>query len=441
MKLAVAVINLFFSLLIITGSLYWRIPALSALRNSLFSALLILSALVLVTSALVMFKTAKDRVITRNLASAPLLASLLALFLTLGAQINFQLVKARVMAAPAKPLETLGRHVIVGYRDPVLVKDLISKGAVGGVFITARNVKGKSVSEIKGVLDSFQAIHPHRDNVPIWKATDQEGGVVSRLSPPLPHQGPLSEVIENRGNFKAVRKAVEEYAGIQAKGLQKAGINLNLAPVVDLNHDIINPRDNYTKIYKRAISSDPAIVTKVARLYCKEMKRHGILCALKHFPGLGRVYKDTHKEPAVLESHIGELKKSDLAPFKRLMDNGAGLVMLSHVVWTTVDPNNPVSASSKVVEGLIRRQWNYNGLLITDNLTMNGFYAKTGDIGAGAVKSLNAGVDLLLISYDPDQYYYIMDALLKAFESGRLNRSKLESSSKRLTDALRGVTR
>jgi len=260
--------------------------------------------------------------------------------------------------------------------------------------------------------------------------TDQEGGSVSRMSPPLDMQPALSSVFRN---FLPRRqeKMVRAYARKQAQGVRALGLNMNLSPVVDLNHGIVNSADRYTRIYKRAISADPATVTRVAGWYCDELAKQGVHCTLKHFPGLGRVMDDTHLMSASLDAPPKELQKDDWRPFRQLMRRGYP-VMLSHVRLSQVDGELPVSVSDKVVRGLLREQWQYDGLLITDDFSMSAIDNLPGGTGGAAVKALNAGVDLILVSYKPELYYPVMDALLKAARDGRLNRERLAASAQRI---------
>src|SRR5262245_64976507 len=128
----------------------------------------------------------------------------------------------------------------------------------------------------------------HRQGVPeLLVTTDQEGGVVSRLSPPLARTPPLSEIVARHPASADRHAAVRDYAAAQARDLADLGVNVNLAPVVDLDHGIVNPSDWLTRISTRAISADPQMVTEVAVDYCSQLSHHGVRCTLKHFPELG----------------------------------------------------------------------------------------------------------------------------------------------------------
>lgn len=218
------------------------------------------------------------------------------------------------------------------------------------------------------------------------------------------------------------------------------GVNLNCSPVADLNYQVVNPDDWFTRIYRRAIASDPAVVAQVARWYCIALEKAGVRCTLKHFPGLGRVYEDTHKGQANLTASVSELTNSDWIPFRALMRETNAFLMLGHVRLTSVDSENPVSVSQAVIGGLIRGDWNYDGVLITDDLNMEAIYCGRGGIDNASIKALNAGIDLILISYDPDQCYRVMYALLKADRQGKLATAALRRSDRRLERALADIS-
>ena len=208
-------------------------------------------------------------------------------------------------------------------------------------------------------------------------------------------------------------------------------------PVVDLNHRTVNPGDRLTRIHERAISADPQIVTDVAGRYCAALWQHGVHCTLKHFPGLGRVFEDTHMESADLATSVSELAAADWIPFRALMPDANRFTMLGHARLTTVDGKRPVSFSPAVVAGMIRGAWHHDGILITDDFCMGAVTGSPEGIGGAGVAALNAGVDLILVSYDPDQYYPVVHALLRADRDGRLRPQVLRQSEERLNRVAR----
>jgi beta-N-acetylhexosaminidase len=121
------------------------------------------------------------------------------------------------------------------------------------------------------------------------------------------------------------------------------------------------------------------------------------------------------------------------------MSQSGAFTMLGHVRLTAIDGNRPVSMSAPVIAGLLRGKWKHDGVLITDNFSMLAVYRSSAGIDNGSIEALNAGVDLILISYDPDQYYRVMYALLKADRQGSLDREALRRSDQRLAHAIRSM--
>ena len=158
-------------------------------------------------------------------------------------------------------------------------------------------------------------------------------------------------------------------------------------------------------------------------------------CTLKHFPGLGRVFDDTHMVTAELDATSDALEATDWLPFRQLMSSDAAFTMLSHARLTAIDRDRPASFSHAVVKGLLRDGWKHDGILVTDDFSMGAVTLSREGAAGGAVEALNAGVDLILVSYDPDQYFYVMYALLQADRDGRLRGDMLERSQTRLRRA------
>jgi beta-N-acetylhexosaminidase len=417
----------------------WRSPLLAGLRPAALAALIAGSLLLIAIDAWII-RTTPQNPIRRALSVAVILSAGAALTATVALEARFQWVRARVLAADAAQLERLGRHFVVGYRDTAELGQLIERRAIGGVFMGARNVEGLSADAVREQIQSWQDTRRRQGLPPLLIATDQEGGAVSRMSPPLPRQPPISSVVEHRADEGARITAAHDYGLAQGRALASLGINLNFAPVVDLNKNVVNPNDRYTRIRERAISGDPAVVTEVARHYCRGLAEAGVQCTLKHFPGLGGVFEDTHLEAGHLRLPRDELERSDWVPFRALMGSGAlgagTFTMLSHAKLAALDADHPVSFSPAVVSGLLREAWGYEGVLITDDFSMGAAYASREGIAAASVAALNCGVDLILIAYDPAQYFAMMDAVLAAARDGSLRPDALGSSTRRLADTV-----
>ena len=151
----------------------------------------------------------------------------------------------------------------------------------------------------------------------------------------------------------------EAFGRIHGQELSALGVNLNLAPVLDLRPESKRNRFDFnTLIGYRAISDDPATVADVAKSYVHGLEASGVGAAVKHFPGLGRVRADTHHFSAGLDTPLAELEASDWRPFRDVLDGSRAQLMIGHVTLSAVDPDHAASHSRLVVDGIVRRKWN-----------------------------------------------------------------------------------
>lgn len=342
------------------------------------------------------------------------------------------LSRAEVLAKDPEVLERIGRHLVIGYHSFATVKALVERRAIAGIFITDHNVSRRKIADVRADIDALQAIRAQQGLPPLIVAADQEGGAVSRLSPPLARQPGLSRVIAGRKPGDDLQTLVTDYARKQAGDLQRIGVNLNFSPVVDLKIDPRRRSDGETQLRYRALSSDVATVGDVAGWYCDALLVEGIHCTIKHFPGLGRVALDTHRHAGEIKATAAELSVTDWVPFRRLMGRPNVVTMLAHVRLTAIDPGEPASLNRRIIDGLIRKEWNYDGLLITDDLSMGAVTRSKDGVGKAAVKALNAGADLLLVSFSDRYLDAIMTALIEADLNGGLDAKALTASLERL---------
>jgi len=224
-----------------------------------------------------------------------------------------------------------------------------------------------------------------RDDVPVL--IDQEGGRVSRLQPPHWPQHPparlFGEMYEKDAEWG--NEATQLYARIVAHELVQLGIQVNCAPVLDLFIEGAS-----SAIGDRAISRKPAVVAALARVWAETFLLNGVLPVIKHFPGHGRVKTDPHHLLPVIDASIAELESDDFVPFDLLKDLPIG--MNSHAVFTAIDDKNPASLSPNIYE-LIRNQLGFDGLLLSDDITMKALQGTPAEI---ATSVLQAGADIIL---------------------------------------------
>ena len=286
---------------------------------------------------------------------------------------------------------------------------LAEKRAIAGVFLTSRDFpEGITIRDIRKVVDQLQAVRKRAGLPALWIATDQEGGPVEKLSPPLPRQPALAKQIAGLDREGIILR-VRQYADEQGAFLADAGINMNFAPVVDLmpQHKP-GALDIHSRIATRAFSADPEIVTLVAQTYVTTMENHGIKSILKHFPGLGSVPEDTHHFAASMDVPTHHLESRDWVPFREITAVTSAGIMLGHVKLTAIDPANPASCSRLIIQDLLHKHWGCTGLLVTDDFSMTPIFHGKGGISVAAEKSIDAGVDVILLSYDAEAAYDLL---------------------------------
>lgn len=341
----------------------------------------------------------------------------------------FHLRKYAVLHAEGKRVQELGRHFIVGYSSFDDIAPLAAKGLIGGVYVTRHNIEGRA-DALRSEIASLQAMRSAAGLPPLIVAVDQEGGIVSHMSPPLtslPALATLAALPTAERSAKA-----EEFGRIHGRELASLGINLNFAPVVDLlRSEAPNPLDFNSHISRRAISGDPEVVTAIAAAYARGLESQGVEATVKHFPGLGRIREDTHHFRADLNTPVAELDASDWLPFRRVLAGSSAYLMVGHVAVTAIDSERAASHSKRVINDLIRNQWGYQGIITTDDLVMGPVYEY--GVCASVVEALNAGVDLLLVAYDGLQFYRMYSCALDASTAGRLDETMLKNSLARLS--------
>ena len=243
----------------------WRTPLMTTWRPIALVALLAVPLIIVAIDIWTLRRMWSRSTLLRLLSGVSLVLAICTFGVTATIELRFQHMRRAVLAADPQLLEKLGAHVVVGYRKPSELHALLERRAIAGVFLSALNVERKTPDEIRDTIAGLQDIRRAQNLAPLWIATDQEGGPVSRMSPPLARMPPLAEIVAIHRDPAERRLAVRQYAARQGRELASLGVNLNFAPVVDLNHGVVNPEDKTSRISTRAISNDPAVVTDGGR--------------------------------------------------------------------------------------------------------------------------------------------------------------------------------
>ncbi|MEZ7129373.1 beta-N-acetylhexosaminidase [Nonomuraea sp. AD125B] len=299
------------------------------------------------------------------------------------------------------------------YGAPTPAK-VIARYHLGGVILFPHNVKG--VSQVVGLTNGLQRASKE---VPLLIGTDQENGLVSRMSA-LMTDFPGASVIGATGDPAWARKV----AAATGAELRALGVNLDFAPVADVNIDPRNP-----VIGSRAFGKDPQRVAKMVAASVKGFADADVAATAKHFPGHGDTSVDSHTGLPVIKHTRAEWERIDAPPFKAAIGAGVDAVMSAHIVFPKLDPSgDPATLSKPILTGLLRQKLGYDGVISTDALNMAGVRQKYND-GEIAVRAVLAGADLLLMPNDLPKAY---DAVLAAVKSGRISERRLDQSVTRL---------
>jgi beta-N-acetylhexosaminidase len=251
---------------------------------------------------------------------------------------------------------------------------------------------------------------------------DQEGGSVVRATF-LP-QPPAAMALGAWGD----EAMTEEVGAAVSRGIRSLGFNWNFAPVLDVNNNPANP-----VIAERSFSEDPKEVARLARAWMRGALREGVACCVKHFPGHGDTHVDSHRDLPVVDKPLSQLQSLEFLPFAELKDE-APAMMTAHIVYPQLDPEHPATLSKKVLGDILRDQWKYDGVVITDSLVMKAIHDRYGHDQA-AVMTLRAGADMAMALGTQEEQLAAVRAIAEALAKGTLAQERVEQARARL-DAL-----
>ncbi len=294
--------------------------------------------------------------------------------------------------------------------------------ATGDATIGSRNITSKErLTRMTAQLQAWA-------DYPLLIATDQEGGRVARLKP---QYGFLPTVTAEYLGTVDNEDTTRYYASRIAREMRESGVNINLAPVVDvLNHDCAAVGH-----YNRCYSTDPQVIVRHAGWFIDENHRQGVLCTLKHFPGHGNAIDDSHYGFVDVTNAWTPV---ELEPFKMLIDEGkADLIMTAHLFNRNIDEDYPATLSSKTINGLLRKQMGFDGVVVTDDLYMQAIRNQY-SIPTALELAINAGADLICAGnnistgFEADRPFKLVEMIVNSVKEGRISWERMEQSHERI---------
>jgi beta-N-acetylhexosaminidase len=315
--------------------------------------------------------------------------------------------------------EQIGQLFMLGFEGTTVSPewaDLQARYKPGGMILFARNLEDPA--QIIELTNGLQARSPH---FPLLISIDQEGGRVSRLPKGFTIFPPC-------GIIGACHSEELAYAAasVTAAELRAVGINMNMAPVLDVHSNPDNPI-----IGDRAYGTEPESVAELGLAAVRGLQGKGVVACGKHFPGHGDTSADSHKELPVVKASAEVLFERELVPFHYAILNGLASLMTAHVVYPALDAERPATLSPAILTSLLREQWGFDGVVVTDDLEMHAIVDHHG-VGDAAVQAFLAGADILLICKDRSRAVSAMEAVRKAVEDGTIPTDRLEASVRRI---------
>lgn len=294
-----------------------------------------------------------------------------------------------------------GHYLMVGFDGTTLndqIKTYLREFRAGGVILFSRNIEGPD--QVSGLCRDMADYAAEQGTANLILAVDQEGGKVARLRPPgfTAFEGP--SVVSTPEEAALFGRAL-------ADDVLRAGFTMDMAPVAD-----VAPADFDSVMDGRMFPGGPVAAGELCAAFIAAMQERGCMAVAKHFPGLGRTTLDSHKDLPFCEAAAADLRNEDLAPFSAAVEAGVSGVMLSHCVYTELDPQWPASISTAIARDILRRELYFPGIVMTDDLDMGAVNGRF-SVETCMQRVIEAEIDLALICHPGEN---IERAFLKTYQ-------------------------
>ncbi|MGE0449144.1 MAG: beta-N-acetylhexosaminidase [Vicinamibacterales bacterium] len=310
----------------------------------------------------------------------------------------------------------IGQLLFAGFEGstvPVELRAVAREFGLGGAILFARNVaEPGQVAELSFDLAALPGA------LPAWVSVDQEGGRVARLKAPFTEWPPMM-MLGRSGD----PRLAERFGRALGAELRAVGVTLDFAPVLDVHTNPKNP-----VIGDRALSGRAEEVSRLGSAIVQGLQAEGVAACGKHFPGHGDTSVDSHLELPVVEQPPEVLRAREFLPFRAAIDAGVAMVMTAHVLVPSLDDQRPATLSRRVIEGLLRQELGFAGVILSDDLEMKAL-ARDHTVPDAAVLAIEAGCDgVLVCSGDHDTQVETLEAVIRAVEGGRLSSARVENA-------------
>lgn len=317
--------------------------------------------------------------------------------------------------------EKLGQMLIVGiegYEIDDGAKQMIDELRIGGFILFGSNIKSpEQLLELNNSLKAANSVN----KIPLFISVDEEGGRVSRIPNTIKNLPANKEIGKiNNEEFSY------EIGMLLAEKVGAFGFNMNFAPVLDVNSNPKNP-----VIGDRSFGSKAEVVSNLGVQTMAGISFGRVIPVVKHFPGHGDTDVDSHVGLPSVDNDLERLKSFELIPFEAAINNGAECVMVAHILLPKIDAENPASMSTVIISNVLRNEMNFDGVVITDDMTM-GAISKNYDLATAAVQSIKAGNDIVLVAHKYENAIATMKSFKEAVQSGAITEKRIDQSVYRI---------
>lgn len=300
------------------------------------------------------------------------------------------------------------------YKSNKYFMSLLENG-LGGVIFFTQNIK--SDVQLKRVIENLNK----EASVPLFLSIDQEGGRVERTE--KIHGG--KKYLSAKNAYEMGLSFLQNQTKEIALELKQYGLNMNFAPVLDVNTNEKNPI-----IGERAFSSDTNEVVTASRVVLKEYEKYGVITVGKHFPGHGDASMDSHKTLPIIDLTLEELKEKHIKPFEEAIKQNMPAIMVAHVIYPILDKETPASLSNKIVTDLLQAQLNFDGVIISDDMEMNA--VKGLSRLDACIKGINAGITMFIFRDTNKDIFELINNLEKAVLDGLIDEKLIDTAIEKI---------
>ncbi|MEX2460711.1 MAG: beta-N-acetylhexosaminidase [Paenibacillaceae bacterium] len=318
--------------------------------------------------------------------------------------------------------EKIGQMVMMGVEGTSVseqTKELMEQYHVGGVILYQNNISDKT--QTTAFLNELKQINAKLNPIPLWLGLDQEGGRVNRM-PANYTKLPTNRAIGKINNLDFSRKIGD----ILGKELQSVGFNMDFAPVLDINSNPNNP-----VIGDRSFGANAEVVSKLGVQTMLGIQAQKVAAVVKHFPGHGDTSVDSHLDLPVVQTDLKRLRSFEWLPFQAAIKHQVDAVMVAHILLPKLDPDHPASFSKVIITDYLRKELQFNGVVITDDMTMGGIVNHY-QLKDAAVQAVEAGCDVIMVAHEYDKAKEVLTNLKSHVESGALSMEKIDQSVYRI---------